>query len=138
MAGIKHESDPNGLKANEPGAKLDAGKSPLYQGLINYFPRACMAVADLSGKGAKKYSWGGWADAKDGILRYTNAMCRHLFKEPIEGRFYTEDGEDYDHAVQTAWNAFARLELMLREDEKNRKQRLDRGWPCGEANTRTE
>lgn len=116
---MRIEVDPNGIDPKQGGAKLDAGKTPAFQGLINYFPRACAMVSDVSGVGAKKYSWGGWGTVVDGFNRYSNALMRHLF---AEGR-----GEKYDngpggtgmlHAAQVAWNALARLEMMLREEEK--------------------
>jgi hypothetical protein len=46
-----------------------------------------------------------------GIDRYTDAMLRHALAEGIE-EFDTESG--LKHAAHTAWNALARLELMLR------------------------
>jgi hypothetical protein len=51
----KQESDPNGRDPKQGGAKLDAGKSPVWQGLLDYFPRACEAVALVSAGGAAKY-----------------------------------------------------------------------------------
>lgn len=111
------ETDPNGLNAKEPGSKLDAGKIPLLRGAIQYFPRALLEVAGVSLKGANKYSWRGWEKVVDGINRYGDALARHLAAEEIEGPIDSETGEL--HAAQGAWNALARLELILREREKN-------------------
>lgn len=108
------ETDPTGKDAKQPGAKLDAGKSPITQGCFQYFPRALKAVAEVSFVGAKKYSWKGWEQVPDGINRYGNACGRHLVEE--------NDARDADtglsHAAQVAWNALARLELILREQEE--------------------
>lgn len=115
------ESDPYGKPANGLGSKLDAGKSPVYQGLVDYFPRACVAVADISRRGAIKYAWKGWETVPDGFNRYSNALGRHLVAESIEGHYDSSPtglGADVLHASQVAWNAFARLELLIRELEK--------------------
>lgn len=110
------ERDPNGKSPKEPGSKLDAGKSPVLQGLLDYFPRACMAVADVSAFGANKYAWKGWETVPDGINRYGNALGRHVVYESIEGRYDLATGKL--HAAHVCWNALARLELLLREDAK--------------------
>jgi hypothetical protein len=111
------ESDPNGMKAGEKGAKLDAGKPAVWRGLLDYFPRACLAVADVSTRGAAKYSWKGWEAVKDGEARYGDALARHIVKESIDGPFDVGPGglgPEVLHASQIAWNALARLELILR------------------------
>jgi hypothetical protein len=115
---IAQEKDPNGKSQHEPGAKLDTGKSPVYQGLLDYFPRACLAVADVSAAGARKYAWKGWESVPDGIKRYGDALGRHIVNESIEGKF---DSEGFRHAAQIAWNALARLELILKEEENDKK-----------------
>lgn len=108
------EKDPSGAQAHQPGAKLDSGKSPVFRGLIDYFPLACMEVATVSQKGAEKYCWKGWQDVPDGINRYTDAMVRHLCKESSEGPIDPDFG--LLHAAHAAWGAMARLELILREN----------------------
>ena len=93
--------------------KYDAGKSPIWQGVFAYFPSALKAVADISGFGAKKYSWGGWknsASIKD-IARFENALGRHLVNEHADGMYDPESG--LLHAAHAAWNALAKLELLL-------------------------
>jgi hypothetical protein len=120
------ETDPNGVAANTPGAKLDAGKSPVMQGAFQYFPRAVEAVADLSGFGAEKYAWKGWEKVNDGINRYGDAMGRHILKESIEGPWDNgPGGSGALHATAIAWNALARLELILREMEKLNENQLE-------------
>ncbi len=113
---VTNESDPNGKSSKEPGSKLDAGKVDVLRGAITYFPRALTAVADVSERGAKKYSWKGWETVPNGIERYGAALGRHLLFDP----FATDDGLgglglSVLHAAQVAWNALARLELILRE-----------------------
>jgi hypothetical protein len=109
------ETDPNGVPPHTPGAKLDAGKSPVLRGAIQYFPRALAAVADVSAHGASKYTWKGWESVPDGVARYSDALGRHLVLEAAEGPVDPATG--LSHAAQVAWNALARLELMLRDGE---------------------
>lgn len=108
----------------ESGAiKYDGNKSPVFRGAIDYFPRAISKVAEVSQFGAIKYAWKGWQDVNDGYNRYSDAMLRHLI--------YETSGEDVDsdsgllHQAHTAWNALARLELMVREREGTRDEESD-------------
>jgi hypothetical protein len=109
----KAEKDPLGRAPNEPGSKLDANK-PLA-GVLGDFGLALLAVAEVGTFGAKKYSRGGWQTVPDGVMRYTDAMWRHLLSErtnPID------KDSGLPHAAQVAWNALARLELMIRQEAK--------------------
>lgn len=110
------EQDSYGKDPHQSGAKLDLGKSPVYRGLFSYFPRACMAVAEVSEAGANKYTWKGWVDVPDGINRYSDAIGRHICKEEIEGPIDADYG--LRHAAHLAWNALAVLELKILADEK--------------------
>lgn len=116
-----NEQDPNGKSAKEPGSKLDAGKAPIMTGVLHYFPRAIIEVAMLSQHGADKYSWKGWEKVPDGANRYGNALCRHIVDEAIQGTYdlaWDAQGKAVLHATADAWNALARLELLLRELDK--------------------
>lgn len=118
---IKIECDPFGRKPTDAGAKLDHGK-PRPGLIFNGMPRALMEVAKVAAYGAAKYSEHGWIIVPNGIARYTDAMDRHRLKEQIEGPMDLDsmnDGVDIMHASQVAWNALARLELMLREQDKS-------------------
>ena len=118
------ETDPNGIPAGVAGAKLDAGKPAVWRGCFSYFPRACIAVADVSSRGAAKYSWKGWEKVADGEARYADALARHILKESIEGPYDVGPGglSDVLHASQIAWNALARLELILRRLEGSQRK----------------
>ena len=116
----KTESDPHGKSAHTPGAKMDAGKAPIMQGVIQYFPRALKAVSFVSLVGAKKYAWKGWESVPDGVNRYSDALGRHLLAETIEGPIDADTQQL--HAAQIAWNALARLELILRQQEVTKEQ----------------
>ena len=116
------ETDPNGIPQGHPGAKLDGNKISVCRGALHYFPRAIRAIAELSTIGAKKYSWKGWQDVPNGIYRYGDAMARHELC--IEDDFSRRD-EDTGalEATAVAWNAVARLELILREMQSETKTR---------------
>lgn len=106
------DTDPSGIDQHAPGAKLDAGKPEA--GLLLDFPRALTAVAQVATFGARKYSRGGWLSVKEGQRRYTDALLRHLLKERQES---VDPDSGFDHAFHVAWNALARLELLLREQD---------------------
>jgi len=112
---MTNEQDPHGLSANTPGAKLDAGKMRPWL-CIAGFAHALNAVADVTTKGAVKYTPNGWAAVIDGPERYMEAFARHMM---ALGR-----GEEIDadtgalHKAQMIWNLLASLELELREANK--------------------
>ena len=105
------EADPTGKAPNEAGAKLDAGKTRVAL-MMSGFPRALKAVAEVTTFGAKKYTPNGWVSVPDGVERYTDAMARHQLEE-FQGEILDQDS-GLTHAAHMAWNALARLELMLR------------------------
>lgn len=111
------ERDPNGLDPHVPGAKLDAGKTPLRRGALEQFPRALMAVADVSAYGAAKYTWGGWQTVPDGVQRYLDAGARHAALRAMGELIDKESG--LSHLAQEAWNILAALELALRKAHDN-------------------
>jgi hypothetical protein len=92
----------------------------VFRGLLDYFPRACIAVAEVSAAGAEKYAWKGWEGVDDGYNRYSDAGARHIVKKAIEGPWdseMAERGKRILHDAQVAWNALAALELYLRARE---------------------
>ena len=106
------------MKQHEPGSKLDAGKNRL--GLVlGGFARALEAVSEVGTLGANKYSDNGWKEVSNGSDRYTDAMLRHLMKEfkgELTDKELTEmKGDKVLHASCVAWNALARLSLILNE-----------------------
>lgn len=111
----KKEKDPNGIDQHAPGAKLDEGK--ILGGVLGDFGLALMAVAEVGTHGAEKYTRGGWQSVPNGIVRYKDALWRHLLKERYELK---DPDSDLTHAAHLCWNSLAKLELMLREqrDEK--------------------
>ena len=115
LTGVNMEKDPSGKSPHEAGAKLDAGKR--RDGLVLLgFSRALAAVSAVGTYGANKYTDNGWMSVPNGVNRYTDAMLRHILSE-ASGELKDKD-TDLLHAAHAAWNALARLDLMIRDSEK--------------------
>lgn len=110
-----NQSDPYGKDAHDPGAKLDSGK-PRPALVLGGFSQALQAVTEVGTFGAKKYTDNGWMLVPNGISRYTDAMLRHYLEEASGSHHDPET--DLLHAAHLAWNALARLELMITLGEK--------------------
>ena len=108
------EKDPSGMSPHEPGAKLDAGKTRLGLVLLG-FARALQAVGEVGTFGARKYTDDGWVEVENGRARYTDALLRHLMSEASGERLDPDSG--LRHAAQVAWNALARLDIEIRNEE---------------------
>ena len=105
------ELDPSNKDPHTPGAKLDSGKNRL--GLVlGGFSFALEEVGRVGTFGAKKYTADGWKSVENGQERYTDAMLRHYLAE-MGGQEHDEQTQLL-HAAHIAWNALARLDLMLR------------------------
>lgn len=96
-----------------PGAK-DDGAKPRIDLILVDMPRALLEVAKVATFGANKYSDGGWLRVPHGEKRYRAAMQRHDLSENIDGGGLDPETK-FLHAAHVAWNALARLELILRE-----------------------
>ena len=101
------------------GVKYDVGK-PRCGMVLNGFARALIKVCEIGEAGAIKYSPNNWMVVPDGLNRYTDAMHRHWLAEAT-GEL--TDKEGLLHAGCLAWNALARLELILRNEENQREQK---------------
>ncbi len=95
--------------------KYDAGKPSVFQGVIEYFPRALWGVAEISTFGANKYAWNGWEGVENGFKRYKDAQYRHALKLAMGQE--VDDDSQLMHLKHEAWGALATLELYLRQKE---------------------
>lgn len=105
--------DPYGIDQHAPGAKCDLGKlrvGLMFQG----FARALLAVAEVVTYGAEKYTPLGFLEVPDAVNRYDDAKARHLLKGYIEPK---DEESQLLHMQHEAWNALAKLETYLREQE---------------------
>lgn len=100
---------------DKAGLKYDQGKPRL--GLVfNGFSKALTEVGKVGTFGAEKYTPNGWVSVPNAQERYTDAMYRHLMSEQ-SGELWDKESNLF-HAAHAAWNALARLELLLRETDK--------------------
>lgn len=94
--------------------KLDAGK-PMAGLMLRDFARSLQLLAVVTTHGAQKYTPSGWRHVPNGLDRYTDAMVRHQLAEATGE--YADPDSGLSHAAHLAWNALARLELMLMQEE---------------------
>lgn len=114
---LQHVELPDAQESpHKAGVKLDKGKPEWLHRFLGYFPRAVLGVTTVSDMGAVKYTEKGWVSVPNGYRRYTEAMGRHLLAEMMGERYDKES--HICHAAHTAWNAMARLELLLMKGEK--------------------
>jgi hypothetical protein len=90
-----------------------AAKIPVWQGVLNYFPKALMAIGEVSRFGARKHNEGvmptEWRRFPapvyaDSLIRHILAESQGEIKDPESGLL---------HAAHAAWNALAVLEKKL-------------------------
>ncbi len=99
------------------GAKFDQKKPKA--GVLLDFGLALLEVAKIGTFGIEKYSRGSWSHVQDGQIRYSDALMRHLLAEN-QSKF--DSDSNLLHAAHAAWNALARLELMLRKEQNKEKK----------------
>lgn len=78
--------------------------------------RAITEVAKVGTFGANKYTDGGWVSVPNGFQRYEDAQQRHAAARHMGEQNDPESG--LLHLAHEAWNAMAKLDLYLREQEK--------------------
>lgn len=97
-------------KKGQEGKKYSEGKAPMGI-LLKQFRLALQAVAMRSKKGHEKYKetdqdWMNFKRVPDAIEQYTDGTARHL-------AYIGDDETELGHEAATAWNALARLQLIL-------------------------
>lgn len=98
------------LLPTDAKARKDA---PICRGMLDYFPLACAAVAELSRIGNEQHNPGQpmhWAREKS--TDHADCIIRHLIDR---GRF---DIDGVRHATKVAWRALALLQTELEEAVK--------------------
>lgn len=87
--------------------------TPITTGVLDYFPRALVAVAQCSKAGNDQHNPGQplhWAKGKS--TDHADCISRHLIDR------HTVDTDGIKHAAKLAWRALALLETILEEEEK--------------------
>ena len=108
----------------EPTPMEDTAKerkeTPIYSGVVKYFPRALEEVARVSHTGNEQHNPGEpmhWAKEKS--TDEQDALMRHL-TDHAKGEEYDTDGSL--HLAKVAWRAMAGLERYLEWKEKQHNQ----------------
>lgn len=100
--------------ATKEGRKIGKVRMDL---VMQDMPRAIEALARVMtwALDSKVYKESDWLHVPDAIAKYSGGMHRHDNKEKRGQEFDEESG--LEHAIHTAWNAMARVELILRKKE---------------------
>lgn len=99
-------------------AALERKNTPLFSGVMMYFPKALQAIAQHSQKGNTKHNPGQplhWAKEKS--TDHADCVARHLLDIGPKWDGIDEETGSY-HAVALAWRALALLETLLEKKEK--------------------
>lgn len=116
-------------ESNELYAKATRQKEEKPQplrGVLHRFPRAILRLALVSKMGTDKRGIPledmSFADDPESYTRYGEAVVRHLLMERIEGPINSDPADQgFHHDEQAAWDALARLECRLRQEEEKNK-----------------
>lgn len=111
---LDEEVDPHGKDPHTPGAKVDANKVRMHL-ITGGMARAITEVAKIGTFGAAKYTDNGWIAVPDGFRRYEDAQQRHAAKRHMGETNDSDSG--LLHLAHEAWNALAKLDLYIREQE---------------------
>jgi hypothetical protein len=109
-------------KAVVPTAAAARKALPLCTGVLDYFPDALLAVADLSKKGNDQHNPGQplhWA--KDKSADEEDALMRHLIDRG------TLDSDGVRHSAKVAWRALALLQREI-DAERGVSVTQDQNW----------
>ena len=103
---------------------------PVASGLLDYFPDALVAVANVSWVGNNQHNPGQplhWARGKS--VDEADTMLRHF----LERGTFDKDG--VRHSAKMAWRALALLQKEIEEEQRNDKELRDNdmGGQCHEA-----
>lgn len=105
-----NEEGINAEGINEESVKNDSEKLRVYQ-ILSDFDIALLEVITVGEYGAEKYALHNWKHVEKGYMRYSDAMMRHILCE-LSGEVYDSESKLF-HAAHTAWNALARLQLLM-------------------------
>ena len=86
---------------------------PLARGLLDFFPDACMAVAELSLRATQQHHPDKemhWDRTKS--MDHADALLRHM----VDRGAYDDDGQR--HSAKVAWRALAMLQVELEAAER--------------------
>lgn len=103
--------------------------APIYSGVLQYFPDAIVAVAQLSKKGNDQHNQGQplhWAREKS--ADHHDCLLRHVMEAG------TIDTDGVRHSAKVAWRALAALQLELEAALAVQDKPDDDGWIVADPN----
>ena len=103
-----------GQPFGEPDKHAERKATPVYSGVMKYFPLALQEIARCSAAGNEQHNPGTplhWDRAKSGDE--LDALARHLLDAG------TKDDDDIWHDTKVAWRALANLEKLLEKERDN-------------------
>lgn len=103
--------------------------APIYSGVLQYFPDAIVAVAQLSKKGNDQHNPGQplhWAREKS--ADHHDCLLRHVMEAG------TIDTDGVRHSAKVAWRALAALQLELEAAQAVQDKPDDDGWIAADPN----
>lgn len=103
--------------------------APIYSGVLQYFPDAIVAVAQLSKKGNDQHNPGQplhWARGKS--ADHHDCLLRHVMEAG------TIDTDGVRHSAKVAWRALAALQLELEAAQGVQDKTDDDGWIVADPN----
>lgn len=104
-----------------PKEAKERKQAPIFSGVLNYFPDAIVAVAQLSFIGNEQHNPGTplhWDRSKSGDEK--DALMRHLLESG------TIDTDGVRHSTKVAWRALANLQKEIEvANAKQRKQTIE-------------
>ena len=90
--------------------------TPVATGVVDYFPLALLAIAELSRVGNEQHNPGKplhWDRSKSGDE--SDALMRHFIERG------TVDTDEVRHSTKVAWRALALLQKELEDDNSHNK-----------------
>lgn len=102
--------------------------APIYSGVLQYFPDAIVAVAQLSKRGNDQHNPGQplhWAREKS--ADHHDCLLRHVMEAG------TIDADGVRHSAKVAWRALAALQLELEAAQGVQDKPDDDGWIVAES-----
>jgi len=101
-----------GIKFTEGGIKFTRKQTPIFSGVLNYFPDAIREVAQCSFVGNEQHNPNTplhWDRSKSGDE--LDALARHLLEAG------TIDSDGIRHSAKVAWRALANLQKEIEQSK---------------------
>jgi len=110
--GIELRSNQEGIEFTDTPIKFTRKQTPIYSGVLNYFPDAIREVAQCSFVGNEQHNPNTplhWDRSKSGDE--LDALTRHLLEAG------TIDSDGIRHSAKVAWRALANLQKEIEQSK---------------------